>query len=350
MRTRILSLADDADWRTILERFDSDIYFTADYHAACEDEAGTAAAFVAEDEGETLFYPFFRRPIRAVCGTPMDEDLCDIETAYGYSGPLSTTAEESFLAKAWRVFAEFCRDQRVVAEFIRFHPYLDNHRFLSGFAPIHFDRFTVAVPLSPTPDTLWNGYPPEQRNRLRKAMRRGLTAANEPLAANLGEFRRLYEATMDRVGARTDYYFSDAYFGRLVDRLETSVVLWIVRDQGRVVAAAIFLLDRTSGRLHYHLGGSDASALAHAPNNWLFHCAALHGGLQGFRSLHLGGGRTPDPADPLLRFKQTFSNQRLPFHIGKRIHNVDAYEMLCATWQNRSGAAERPNFLLMYRL
>jgi lipid II:glycine glycyltransferase (peptidoglycan interpeptide bridge formation enzyme) len=350
MRTRLLSLADRAAWRTTLERFSSDTYFGPEYHAACEDQEGSAAAFVAEDGGETLFYPFFRRPIRAVCSAPVDDGLSDIETAYGYSGPLATTTDQAFLARAWRAFADLCREQRVVAEFIRFHPYLENHRFLAGFAPVHFDRFTVAVPLSRSPDALWNGYPPEQRNRLRKAMRRGLTATSEPVAESLGEFRRLYRATMDRVGARADYYFSDAYFARLANQLGDGIALWAVRDHDRMVAAALFLVDRTSGRMHYHLGGSDAAALAHAPNNWLFHCAALDGGSQGLRSLHLGGGRSPDADDPLFRFKQTFSGQRLPFYIGKRIHDPDAYEMLCTTWQTRSGAVDRPPFLLMYRL
>jgi hypothetical protein len=39
---------------------------------------------------------------------------------------------------------------------------------------------------------------------------------------------------------------------------------------------------------------------------------------------------------------------RLPFYIGKRVHNREVYEYLCHTWLSQSQS--RPPYFLLYRL
>src|SRR5262249_56742647 len=113
-------------WLEALARLpDSDASFLPAYHQACElNGDGEALAFVAERGGNVLFYPFLVRSIRAVGGEAVAEPWCDLESVYGYTGPLATTADEGFLADAWREFGSWGEGRRVVAGVVRFDPSL----------------------------------------------------------------------------------------------------------------------------------------------------------------------------------------------------------------------------------
>jgi lipid II:glycine glycyltransferase (peptidoglycan interpeptide bridge formation enzyme) len=153
---------------------------------------------------------------------------------------------------------------------------------------------------------------------------------------------------MKRVGADDYYYFSDGYFDHICRALFGHMKIFATQDGDETVAAALFLLH--GERIHYHLGGSDACYLRYGPNNLLFHEVALWGLRNGFRYLHLGGGRTPDPDDSLFRFKASISRLRFPFYIGKRIHDREVYDRLCAMWMQQAKVVTRPNYFLLYRL
>jgi lipid II:glycine glycyltransferase (peptidoglycan interpeptide bridge formation enzyme) len=115
-----------------------------------------------------------------------------------------------------------------------------------------------------------------------------------------------------------------------------------------MAAAALYL--RFGDRVHYHLGASEARYLDSGVNNLLHHTAALQAQAAGCRWFHLGGGRTPDPEDSLLRFKASFSKDRLPFLTGRQVHNQPSYNALCAAWMRQSQAVRKPNYFMLYRM
>src|ERR1039458_8383092 len=131
MNIRVIAATRPDEWNGLLQRLaHSDVYFTAEYHLAHElNGDGKALAFVAEDGKRTLFHPFL---IRLIPEFDLHDEWHDIESVYGYSGPLSTTNDRKFLAEAWGAFSDWCQQQNVVAEFIRFHPLLDNKESLEG--------------------------------------------------------------------------------------------------------------------------------------------------------------------------------------------------------------------------
>ena len=334
----------------MLRRFPvADIYFLPQYHRACElNGNGAARVFVAEEGEHAFCYSFIVRPIEKVGAEPVRGSWFDLETVYGYSGPLSTTSDGVFLAAAWAAFDVWCGENRIVAEFIRFNPLLENHRYADASRNVTLDRETVVVSLSGSEDDLWTNYPSVHRNMVRKALKKGLVCEEVPLSEGLSEFRRLYAETMDRVGARSYYYFSDAYFTYLCTDLSEQVKLFMVRDQDRAVAATLFLLH--GDRIHYHLSGSQVKSRGSQPNNLLLHAVALWGQKQGFRWLHLGGGRGPEQDDDLFRFKASLSRLRLAFYVGKRVHNPGVYETLCSQWMRQKGLSQPPPYFLLYRM
>jgi Acetyltransferase (GNAT) domain len=349
MNVSLLETRQSGDWLSALERLpDADVYHLPRYYRAAEANGeGQALAFVAEADGELFFHAFLRRAIEQVGAERVAERWSDLETAYGYSGPLATCEHTGFLARAWDAFDAWCRDEGVVAEFIRFSPLLDNERFAPAAADVVADRETVAVRLDVGEDELWHSYLPVQRNMVRKAQARGLRAELVSLAEGLAGFRRLYEKTMARVGADAYYALSDGYYGALVG-LGDGVRIVRVLDGHELAAAALFL--QHGKRLHYHLSGSYERYRSAAPTNLLLHAAASWGREQGFEVLHLGGGRTPAPDDPLLRFKAGLSRVRLTFQTGRRVHDRRAYDHLCSLWLDQARPRARPGYFLLYRL
>lgn len=349
MKWRILSTEQSEDWYKALRCLpQTDVYFLPEYHRAYElNGDGKACAFVAEENEHLLFYPFFVRPVERVGSEPVGESWSDIETVYGYGGPLCTTTDATFLEPAWAAFDRWCQDSQIIAEFVRFNPLMENHRYLDP-SHVQLDRQTVMVNLDCSEEELWESYPSVQRNMVRKAMKAGMIGEETSAARGLSAFKSLYGETMDRIEADQYYQFSDAYFNHLSSALGEKINLFIVRNQDRVVAAALVLLH--GDRIHYHLAGSDKRYRQHAPNNLLLHTVAHWGRVRGFRRLHLGGGRTADPNDALFRFKASISRLRLPFYIGRRIHNQPVYEHLCAKWMHQMSVTERPGYFMLYRL
>ena len=350
MKWRVLSSQQPNEWHDILGLLPpADTYFLPEYHRAYElNGEGLARAFVAQEGDSVLFYPFLVRPIEMVGTEPVPELCYDIETVYGYSGPLCSATDPEFLVDAWKAFASWCQEERIVAEFIRFHPLIENHRTVDGSCNVTWDRDTVAVRLDCSEDDLWASYPQVQRNMVRKALSQGLTCEEVSPVNDLKVFKELYQSTMDRVEAQHRYYFCDSYFEHLINGLGDKVRLFAVCDGDHAVAAALFL--RHGDQLHYHLAGNDVHYSAAAPSNLLLHTVARWGQQQGLRWLHLGGGRTADTNDGLFRFKASISQLRFPFYIGRRIHDNQTYEALCAQWMRQRSMTQRPSYFLLYRL
>jgi lipid II:glycine glycyltransferase (peptidoglycan interpeptide bridge formation enzyme) len=124
------------------------------------------------------------------------------------------------------------------------------------------------------------------------------------------------------------------------------VRLFTVRDQGMLIGAGVFFISPPF--MHYHLSGSRAEDRHKAPNNLMLHTAAEWGAAHGCEILHLGGGTSSSPDDPLFRFKTEISAQTASFYLGSRVHLPDAYQHLCDLWLAQMNAP-RPPYFLLYR-
>ncbi|HEY6330586.1 MAG TPA: GNAT family N-acetyltransferase [Blastocatellia bacterium] len=348
MKVRVLGTDRSTEWLSELSALPgSDTYFLPEYHRAHElNGDGSARAFVASDEHNTLFYPFMLRKITQAGGIPIEDDIFDIETVYGYSGPLCSTGDPAFVSAAWSEFSAWCGAQGVIAEFIRFNPLSENHKAIGDACNVGLNRETVVLRLDAA--DLEATYGSIHRNMIRKATKAGLVAEQGSLDEDLSGFRTLYSDTMRRAGANAYYFFSDAYFETLCDAGGSSVVLFKVMSADKMIAGALFLV--YADRLHYHLAGSDPAFRGLAANNLLLHTAAEWGRDRGMRWLHLGGGRRPAGDDSLFKFKASISRRRLQFYTGTRIHDLAGYESLCSQAMIASGRSSGAGYFLRYRL
>ena len=332
----------DAAWNQYLSRMPQnkrDVYFTAEYHDAYERNGdGKPQLFIFESHGELGLYPFL---INTVPDCGFSRQYYDIQSVYGFSGPLSTTDDPGFLRCFEETFLDYARNVGIVAEFIRFHPLLANHDSFSNSIEISADRQTVVLNMqNDLEHMLTYQISPLGRRNIRIAERRKLHAT---VSSNWRLFKKLYTKTMQELGANDYYFFSDPYFNSITG-MDSTFIIEILKDD-IVIASGLFIF--SSDYCHYHLGCSDKSFLSYRPVNLLLWEAIKNAKQRECRYFHFGGGRTTCPDDSLLSFKANFSKDRAVFYIGKRVHKPEIYNALIGEWEQKH--SKPATMLLEYR-
>lgn len=317
-----------------------DIYFTRQYHVLEEKRSDDKAfLFVYTEMGTEIgLYAFIKRPIEQMS---IQGKFFDIETVYGYGGPLVNTESEEFVRRFEEAFLEYCRTENIIAEFVRFHPLIQNQTIFKENIQVLHNRKTVALDLSPNIDDIWmQQISTQNRNTIRKCIKNSLTVEE---ADDYETFMHIYDETMRRVNADDFYSFQKVYFDEL--RKDDKNILLCVKYNQQIIASAIFM--GYGEYFHYHLSGSRREYLKLAPNNILLWEAIRYAKEHGYQKMHFGGGLSDSMEDNLFKFKSRFSKEYADFYIGKRIHNSEIYNMLIRQWEVRNG--KKASLLLQYR-
>src|SRR5713101_2604315 len=138
---------------------------------------------------------------------------------------------------------------------------------------------------------------------VRKAEREGYKFEVVPARGAMSWFIRLYGETQERLQARAETQFNEAYFEALTDGLGERMWLAVVR-KAEETAAAVLVLQGTAFA-HSHLMGYRRTVRTTGLTNLVYHGIALETALRGLRILHMGGGKTRDRGDSLLLFKKS---------------------------------------------
>jgi hypothetical protein len=336
----------DAAFATLPPR-QRDVYFSTAYLLICQRNGGGRACGALFEDGDTrILYPFLRRDL-ATAGIPSGDwsGLSDLQTPYGYGGPLVSGPRDGRVLERFRqAFGAWCRKNGVVSEFVRFHPLLDTHVGLEPHLEVVRANTTVWCRIGLPPDEALRALASSTRRGLRAARDAGLQVAIEDSDEAYARFVDLYRATMVRRQATESYFFGDAYFADFRTLLGPAQALICVRIGATIVAAA--LLMRSADLVHYHLGGSDAGALPLRPNNLLLFAALESEWSRGASAFHLGGGFRD--GDELFRFKAGFSPERAEFHIGRAVHLPAEYERAVRAHE-ADGPIDDPTWFPAYR-
>lgn len=269
----------------------------------------------------------------------------DWETPYGYGGPL---CDKPISEQSQKMFVneliEYCMDNNIVSQFLRFHPLLNNHKCLEMLSENKYMRDTIYIDTTDK-DLIMKNMDSKNRNMVRKAIKSGISIIRKKIT-EYDDFIVLYNATMKKNNADEYFIFNKDYYEQ-ISEMENNAIIFYAMHEDKPVSAAIMFYNEKN--MHYHLSGSDVGYRQFSPGNLLLYEAAVWANEKGIEKFHLGGGMNPN--DSLFGFKKQFNkNGRLPFVIGRTIFDKYKYNKLLQLRKEIDGNFDTENdFMIQYR-
>lgn len=305
-----------------------DIYFDKNYGKLYEKvENGEACVFECNTQNGVIINQFIKREIPI----KIDDNIYyDIVTPYGYGGPyIDKCINKSKLLKDYKEqFKNYCVNNNIVAEFIRFHPLFNNALdFTDIYHPI-YNRHTLGTNLKEYEEPEKKEFSKSCKQNIRKKIEMGMSYRITEAPDNYDSFKKCYYSTMDRNEAEDYYYFDDNYFNLIKKYYKKNTLLVEVIYNNKIIAAGIYFI--CNNILHVHLSGTLREYLDLSPAYILRYAITKWGKEHGYEMIHHGGGRSSSEEDNLYKFKKQFAkNTKFDFYLGKKIWNQDIYDKLC---------------------
>lgn len=289
--------------------------------------------FFALEKDGSIFYHAFH------LGKVPNTDFYDIQSPYGYSGPLHV-GDKDFLIESIAQYNKWCLENSVLVEFVRFHPLIKNQNIYYG--QVFENRQTVTIDLKK--DDLLAGFSTRVRTAIRKAQKSNVSVTFCKSEEYIDRFFQIYTRLMDEKKADAGYYFSESYLSKLLSNEEVYLVS-ALNERDQVIGASIFF---ASGSIaEYHLSTNNSEGRSKNVANLILYEFAKYAQSKDFDHLYLGGGNDSTDGNSLLFYKRGFSKNELTYFIGCTKHIPDAYETLRKDYLKNNPKKE--NYILFYR-
>lgn len=342
------TLEQSEEWDNIVKSFENyDVYYLSGY----------VKAFALHGDGEPMlvYFESKQKPKTRAINVIIRRDVADQDefkgilnkgeyfdstTPYGYG---SFIIEGENVEELENEYKKFCYKQKIICEFVRFHPLLENWNKLEDFYETTLLGNTVYIDTT-SEETIWQNMISQCRNKIRKATKNGLKVYWGRYPEIIDDFMAIYNETMDKDNATDYYYFKRDFYESILDDLKDQAMWFYAKKDDEIVASAIFMF--CNGNVHYHLSGAKREYQKFAPINLILAEAALWACNHGYKKLHMGGGLGAQE-DDLYKFKKSFNRQEdAQFYIGKRIWNQEKYDYLV---NNRIGLDQNCSYFPLYR-
>lgn len=292
-----------------------------------------AKLFIFGDEENFIYYPFFLRkldklPFAKNCELDLSKYF-DITSSWYYGGPLlevkQPAHEKSLVSQFIDSFHNYCLSNNIIAEFVRYDPYLENHKPFINLLEIKKNRDVVYLDLTQDINAIWNNFKHCNRKNIKKAQRSGIYIYHsENNNDDITKFYEIYILEMNRKNAISQFFFSEDNIKDLFAQLKDGVELFIAKYGEEIVGGTIFLYSNRTA--HDHLRASLPKYWPYRVNNLLLYEALLWAKKQGIKNFSFQGGR-----EGVYKFKLTFSETTKDFYINSIIHKSYEYNLLCSS-------------------
>ncbi len=301
-----------------------DIYFLPQWAKLHEEkDNGRADVFLFENQFGKIYYQFIKRPIEMRIN---GNTYFDIITPYGFNGPIILENyahnKEQLLQDWFCAFTTYCDAEKIIAEYVRFSPWLQNYTDFEKYYDFVSKKHTLAINLEG--DFFMQEFSNKCRNRIKKSIKSDVLIEFDYEGKTLDEFISLYDKTVTKNHINEYYQMSLDFFTRMFKALKGNIFLINARFDGHCISSAIFL--HYGDYIHYHFCGNDYAFSSLSPNNYILFEACNWGRTYNKKKLHLGGDANDEN---LLHFKKTFTKNGIhDFFIGKSIRNKEIYQKL----------------------
>lgn len=288
-KLRVITIKECEHWDEIVKSFKNyDVYYLSGY----------VKAFQLHGDGEPLLFYFDNGNTRAI-NVVMKRDIAkedhfigkipentyfDFSTPYGYGGFLIDGDDVEELNT---VYKKYCVDNKIVSEFVRFHPIINNSNYIQEMYDVIPLGKTVHIDTR-NMDVIWNNLSSKNRNMIRKAQKSNLSVFWGRDEWLIDKFIQLYNATMDRDNASNYYYFSRDFYQSVLNDLKYNAMFFYTKLGDDIISISLILF--ANNKLNYHLSASKKEYQHLAPTNLLLYEVSCYGANNNYDSLHLGGG------------------------------------------------------------
>jgi len=327
-----------------------DIYYLYEYaYSFMLHGDGDVKLIYFEHLGERFCYVVMQKDIadsEKFAGIIEKKKYYDWETPYGYGGPLG---DKIISTESQRIFAyeikQYCIENGVVSQFVRFHPLLNNQNMLSNVIESRYLRDTIYMDVDMDEKQIFANLDSKNRNMVRKAQKNDVIIEQREIE-EIDDFIDMYNETMIKNQAAKYYIFEKEYFDSLNEMKDNVCLFYAMRRNVPISGAIIYY---NSEFAHYHLSGSKTEFRKYSPSNLLLYQVACWAHKKGIKKFHLGGGMAPD--DSLFGFKKQFNrNGRSPFAVGRTVFDDAAYQKLLVCRERMDpGFDVNNNFMIQYR-
>ena len=322
----LLALEDTSQWDDFVKSFvNYDIYYTAEYlEPFSAVENAQIYLLTYKNENFKLSYPVLLKDIADDLKFLPSGKFFDLETPYGYGGPIIENFDENSIKLFFKELSEWAKANKIVSQFFRFHPLLKNNIYCDKYVELKSIKQTVFMDTTDE-ETIYKNMNDKCRNMVKKAIKNGVTIEIDNSINSQIVFKNLYSQTMSRHNASDFYYFTDAFWDCIFKQLGTLCNIFVAKYENIIISSAIIY--ECGQFLHYHLSASDRDYMKFGAVNLLLYEVAKYGAKKGIKKFHLGGG--VDAGDGLFIFKKSFNkNGLLDFYIGRNIFDKDKYNDL----------------------
>jgi len=308
-----------------------DVYYMPNWgEANAERDGGIYACYEFESPNGIIVYPYVKRKINPLID---GRQFYDTLTPYGFNGPVVIQSRDktALVTEFDQAFSDHCRRENIVAEYVRFSPWLNNQDDFKDCYSLKFRTQTVYVDLSG--DFFNAEFTPTLRTNIRKAQKNDIEIRFDFNDGKVGEFLVLFRNMLRKQGAGAYYEYSEAFIRDLFFLMKNNIFQASAIYEGKYVAAALFIFDETN--IHYHLSGNDYDYTMMGGHSLLIYEVAKWAKNRNIQALHLGGAYH----ESLFNYKKKFTrNGFLDFFIGTRIRNQEIYDRLVVICgKNESG-------------
>lgn len=321
-----------------------DVYFLPEWGRLFEKhQGGEAVVYEFKHRLGHVQYQFIKKAVpQAIDG----KTYHDTVTPFGYGGPLVLECAEDSRAELIRLyeeaFGDYCVDNCIIAEYVQFSPWLENHLDFRDVYELSHTGYTVGVDLTPG-DFFMDEFDPVARNEARKAAKNGVTIDIDHDGSSLGEFIRLYGIMAEKNGISDYYRFDEEFFKRTFELLRGKVFLAHALLDGRSISSAMLI--HHGDFLHGHLMGNDPDYYALHGNALIMEGTCRWGKENGKKWLHFGGAGS----EKSLAFKKHFTRNGLyGRYAGRNIRNSLVYDRLVKI-RLENGSIENKSYFPLYR-
>lgn len=308
-----------------------DIYFDKNYGKLYEEiENGKAVLYRYQSKNGIVSNQFILREIPTIF---KGEKWYDIVTPYGYGGPIIEKIEngctkDNLIKEYMEEFSWYCEENKIVSEFVRFHPIMENGKDFLNFYNAKCIRHTLGTNLKAYDDPVQNEFSKKCRKNIRRALNKGVTCKITKAPEQIEGFKKIYYSTMDRNEAEEYYYFDDMYFNSLKENFHDNLIYVEAVYEEKTIAAGLYFA--YGNIIHIHLSGTLSEYLYLSPAYVLRYAICCWGKENGYALVHHGGGRSNSAEDGLYKFKKQFAlNTEFEFYVGRKIWNKKMYDQLC---------------------